>query len=82
MSDHDDNEQHHDDFEDEVGGEGNRIIGGRAKAVVEHITRSIADEPDAVDVDMIERRGEVTLLVHADKSDMGRLIGKDRKSVV
>ena len=81
MSDHedneqDDNEQDHDDFEDEVGGEGNRIIGGRAKAVVEHITRSIADEPDAIDVDMIERRGEVSLLVHADKSDMGRLIGK------
>ena len=76
MSDHDENEQHADDFEDEVGGEGNRIIGGRAKAVVEHITRSIADEPDAIDVDMIERRGEVTLLVHADKSDMGRLIGK------
>ncbi len=76
MSDHDENEQHSDDFEDEVGGEGNRIIGGRAKAVVEHITRSIADEPDAIDVDMIERRGEVTLLVHADKSDMGRLIGK------
>ena len=81
MSDHDENEQDHneadhDDFEDEVGGEGNRIIGGRAKAVVEHITRSIADEPDAIDVDMIERRGEVTLLVHADKSDMGRLIGK------
>ena len=76
MSDHDENEQHHDDFEDEVGGEGNRIIGGRAKAVVEHVTRSIADEPDAIDVDMIERRGEVTLLVHADKSDMGRLIGK------
>ena len=81
MSDHDENERDENerdenDFEDEVGGEGNRIIGGRAKAVVEHITRSIADEPDAIDVDMIERRGEVSLLVHADKSDMGRLIGK------
>ncbi len=77
MSDQDhDHDQDHDDFEDEVGGEGNRIIGGRAKAVVEHVTRSIADEPDAIDVDLIERRGEVSLLVHADKSDMGRLIGK------
>jgi predicted RNA-binding protein YlqC (UPF0109 family) len=74
VSDHDDD--HDDDYEDEVGGEGNRIIGGRAKAVVEHVTRSIADEPDAVDVEMIERRGEVTILVHADKSDMGRLIGR------
>ena len=67
-----------DDFddEDEVGGEGNRIVGGRAKAVVEHVTRAIADEPDAIEVDVVERRDEVTLLVHADRSDMGRLIGK------
>ena len=76
MSDNEGNERDDYDDDDEVGAEGNRIIGGRAKAVVEHITRSIADEPDAIDVDMIERRGEVSLLVHADKSDMGRLIGK------
>jgi predicted RNA-binding protein YlqC (UPF0109 family) len=68
--------EHDDDYEDEIGGEGNRIIGGRAKAVVEHVTRAIAEEPGAVDVEMIERRGEVTILVHADKSDMGRLIGR------
>ncbi len=75
MSDHDhDDEEYGDD--DEVAADGNRIIGGRAKAVVEHVTRSIADEPDAIEVDMIERRDEVSLLVHADKGDMGRLIGK------
>jgi predicted RNA-binding protein YlqC (UPF0109 family) len=72
MSDHDDDF----DDDDEVAGDGNRIIGGRAKAVVEHITRAIADEPDAVDVEMVERRNEVMLLVHADKRDMGRLIGR------
>ena len=78
MSDHDDNHgNERDDYDDdEVGAEGNLIIGGRAKAVVEHVTRAIAEEPDAIDVDLIERRGEVSLLVHADKSDMGRLIGK------
>ena len=64
------------EVEDEVGGEGNRIVGGRAKAVVEHVTRAIADEPDAIEVDVVERRDEVTILVHADRSDMGRLIGK------
>ncbi len=72
--DHDDDDNignQRDDYDDEVGAEGNLIIGGRAKAVVEHVTRSIADEPDAIDVDLIERRGEVTLLVHADKGDMG-----------
>ncbi len=40
------------------------------------MTRAIADEPDAVEVELVERRGEVSLLVHADPSDMGRLIGK------
>jgi predicted RNA-binding protein YlqC (UPF0109 family) len=74
----DQDEDFDDDFDDddEVAGEGNRIIGGRAKAVVEHVTRSIAEMPDAVDVEMIERRDEVSILVHADKGDMGRLIGK------
>ena len=65
-----------DDFEDEVAGEGNRVVGANAKAVVEHVTRAIAEEPDAVEVELVERRDEVALLVHADPSDMGRLIGK------
>ena len=65
------------DFDDdEVAGEGNRIVGGRSKAVVEHVTRAIAEEPDAVEVELVERRDEISLLVHADPSDMGRLIGK------
>ena len=64
------------DFEDEIAGEGNRIVGGRAKAVVEYIARYLAEEPDAVEVDLEERRGEVVLLVHASPSDMGRLIGR------
>lgn len=75
MSD-EDNQLEDDDFEDEVGGEGNVIVGGRAKAVVEHVTRAIAEERDAVEVELVERRDEVALLVHADPSDMGRLIGK------
>ena len=74
MSEHD--EDLEDAFEDEIAPEGNRIVGGRAKAVVEHVTRAIADEPDAIEVDVVERRGEVSLLVRADPSDMGRLIGK------
>jgi uncharacterized protein len=62
---------------DEIGGEGNRIVGGRAKAVVEHIARALAEEPDAVEVDVQEKGGdEVFLLVHASPSDMGRLIGR------
>ena len=66
-----------DDFNDEVGAEGNRILGTRAKAVVEHVARALADEPDAIEVDVTERDDdEVFLLIHASPSDMGRLIGR------
>ena len=65
-----------DDFEDEIGAEGNRITGARALAVTEYVTRNLADDPDAIEVDVQERQDEVALLVHANPSDMGRLIGK------
>ncbi len=65
-----------DEFVDEVGGEGNRIVGARPLAVAEHVTRNLAGDPDSIEIDVEERRGEVTLLVHANPDDMGRLIGK------
>jgi predicted RNA-binding protein YlqC (UPF0109 family) len=65
-----------DDFEDEIGAEGNRIVGARAQAVVEHCARALAEDPDAIDVDLLERRGEVQLLIHSNPDDMGRLIGR------
>jgi predicted RNA-binding protein YlqC (UPF0109 family) len=65
-----------DDFEDEIGAEGNRITGARALAVTEYVTRNLADDPDAIEVDVEERRDEVALMVHANPNDMGRLIGK------
>ncbi len=76
--DFDDDDEDEDEDEDdlEIGAEGNRIVGARARAVVEHVTRNVAEEPDAVDVEMHERGGEVQLLVHASQADMGRLIGK------
>ncbi len=52
-----------DDFEDEIGGEGNRIVGARSLAVTEYVTRNLADDPDAIEVDVEERGGEVALLV-------------------
>ncbi len=77
MSDDVDADDYDDDDFDEVGAEGNRIVGARARAVVEHVTRSLADDPDAIEVAVEERRsGEVALLVHANPDDMGRLIGR------
>jgi uncharacterized protein len=65
------------DVEDEIAPEGNRITGGRTRAVVEHIARSLVDDPDAVDIAVEERRsGDVTVIVHAGPGDVGRLIGK------
>lgn len=65
-----------DDYEDEVAAEGNRVLGANSRAVVEHVARSLAEEPDEVDVEVRERSGEVALLVHASPDDMGRLIGR------
>jgi len=62
--------------DDEIAPEGNRILGARARAVVEHVTHNVAEEPEAVEIDVEERRDDVQLLVHASPSDMGRLIGK------
>jgi uncharacterized protein len=72
-----------DDFVDEIAAEGNRIDeddepagSARALAVTEYVTRNLADDPDAIEVDVEARGGEVALMVHANPSDMGRLIGK------
>jgi predicted RNA-binding protein YlqC (UPF0109 family) len=65
------------DDEDEIGAEGNRIVGARARAVAEHVARNLAEDPDAIEIEVEERRGgDVALLVHANPDDMGRLIGR------
>jgi uncharacterized protein len=60
----------------EIGAEGNRIEGARARAVVEYVTSWLTDDPDAIDIELQERRGEVKLLIHASPDDVGRLIGR------
>jgi predicted RNA-binding protein YlqC (UPF0109 family) len=70
-----------DDFEDDdyddVAPEGNRVVGARARASVEHIAKHLVDDPEGVFVDASERGGDhVTLLVHASPGDLGRIIGK------
>ena len=65
-----------DEFEDEVGGEGNLITGARAQAVTEFLARELAEDSDAIDVTVSEARGELTLLIHASPDDLGRLIGR------
>jgi predicted RNA-binding protein YlqC (UPF0109 family) len=72
-----DEDDEEDVFDDEVGGEGNRIEGGAAGAVLEFVARSIVDEPDAVVVEYDNgRRGGVMLRLHVAPDDMGKVIGR------
>ena len=67
-----------DDGDDvEIGAEGNRIVGGVPKGVLEYVARNIVDDPDGVFVEMSERRsGEVELRLHVSPADMGKVIGR------
>jgi uncharacterized protein len=56
--------------------EANRLDGGAAKAVAEHVARSIVDDPEAVVVEVASDRAGVRLSLHVAPGDMGRIIGK------
>lgn len=74
------------DDEDEVGAEGNRLVGALPKAVLEYLARSIVDDPEGVFVEASEGRGpggrgvssqiEVELRLHVAPADMGKVIGR------
>jgi len=61
-----------DDEEDDF----NRAVGGVPRGVLEYLAKSIVDEPDAVEVDMSERRGALMLSLHVAPDDMGQVIGR------
>jgi len=65
-----------DDEADEAEPDGNRVIGGVSKAVLEYLARSIVDDADAVVVETEQTRGGLTLRLHVAPSDMGRVIGR------
>lgn len=51
--------------------------GAIVERVVGHVVRAIVDDPDAVEVTMVEEGPEeVTAEVRTAKSDMGRVIGR------
>jgi uncharacterized protein len=86
LDDEDDDDEADDDEADDDGesssasepasDEVNRVDGGAAKAVAEHVARSIVDDPDAVVVDVTTDRAGVRLSMHVAPGDMGRIIGK------
>jgi uncharacterized protein len=54
----------------------NQVSGGTARAVLDHIARSLVDDPDAVQIEVSEARQGVKLSLHVAPSDMGRVIGR------
>src|ERR1700687_892428 len=75
--DFDDDDEFDDDAEgDEIGGDGNRVSGARAKTVIELVARQLVDDPDGVFVDTTERSDNVAILIHTSPGDLGRIIGK------
>ena len=66
----------HNEEPDEVSDDINRIMGARARAVVEHVVNNLVEYPEEVDIEVDERKNEVIISVHASPNDMGRLIGR------
>ena len=54
----------------------NRVVGATPSRVLDYLARSIVDDPDAVTVDVHERRGSVALELNVAPGDMGRVIGR------
>lgn len=71
-----------DDYDDnDVGNEVGSGVGGADKAAaaiaaLEFIAKSLAEDPEAVSVEVSERQGKVILSLSVGPSDMGRVIGR------
>ncbi len=54
----------------------NTILAPVASAVLEHIVRSIVDDPEAVKVEGFEDGSKILLEVRVGEGDLGRVIGR------
>jgi predicted RNA-binding protein YlqC (UPF0109 family) len=74
----DDDELDDDELDDEELGDddGNRVTGGIARAALEHLARSIVNDPDSVVIEVSEGRSGLRFSLHVAPEDMGRIIGK------
>ena len=48
----------------------------RARAVLEHIVRSVVETPEAARVEAVPDGPDIRLDVHVDRADIGRVIGR------
>lgn len=66
----------HDDPAEQPEADANVLPGGTARAVLEHVARSIVDDPESVSVEVERGRSGLLLSLHVGPDDMGRVIGK------
>jgi predicted RNA-binding protein YlqC (UPF0109 family) len=65
------------DFNDagnEIGDDADKAV--TATAALEFIAKSLAEDPNAVSVEVSERQGKVVLSLSVGPNDMGRIIGR------
>lgn len=48
---------------------------------IELVVKALVDDPDAVEVREVERNGTIRLEVHVAQPDMGKVIGKQGRTV-
>ena len=56
--------------------DGGATGGGVAQAVLEYVARHIVDDPDAIRVEVEERRQGIELHLNVAPEDMGKVIGR------
>ena len=71
---YDDDGYDDDDFEEP--GDINTIEVPTARNVLEYLVKSVVENPDEVEVEVVERQGSVALEVTVAEGDMGRVIGR------
>jgi len=60
---------------------GHRILDTLMRDTIELVVKALVDEPDAVEVREIDRNGTTRLEVHVAQTDMGKVIGKQGRTV-
>ncbi|HTJ76177.1 MAG TPA: KH domain-containing protein [Acidimicrobiales bacterium] len=63
------------DLDDEVD-EGNQLVGGISRTVLEYVAKAIVDDAESVVVDVEESRNGISLRLNVSPDDMGRVIGR------
>jgi predicted RNA-binding protein YlqC (UPF0109 family) len=77
--DEDDDDEDDDDLAgelDSAGGAENRLTGGAARAVLQHVARTLVEDPDSIAVEVTEGRSGLRFSVRVARGDMGRIIGR------